>query len=70
MLNVFEAILSFLETAVMWVVNLTEGLYNMIILVGKSVGMVSNTVAFLPSELIVFATAVISVCVVYLIIGR
>lgn len=59
----FQAIVSFLE-------NLIVGMGQMLIMIPSAVNMLVQSIGYMPSILVAFATAFITVSVTYLIIGR
>lgn len=65
-----ESILSVLGMAVTLVVNFVRGVIQLITLIPVALQMLSYSLSALPPTLVVFATAFITVSVVYLVIGR
>lgn len=65
-----ESILSVLSMLVTLVVNFVRGIVQLISILPVALNMLSYSVSALPPMIIVFATAFISVSVVYLVIGR
>lgn len=65
-----SALVDVMAMAVTFVVNLISGLIHMIQIIPSALSMLSYGVSSLPPVLTVFATAFISVSVVYLVIGR
>lgn len=52
------------------VINFLTGIFQMITIVPKALTMLTYSIAQLPPMLLVFATAFISISVVYLVIDR
>lgn len=70
MASFLESILSFLGMIVTVSYNFVTGVVQIVKLIPVALSMLSYSVSALPPTLIVFATAFISVSVVYLVIGR
>lgn len=66
----FESILSVLSMLITLVVNFVRGVVQLISILPTALTMLSYSVSALPPMIVVFATAFISVSVVYLVIGR
>lgn len=65
-----ESILNVLTMLIAVVVNFVKGVLQLISLIPSALSMLSYSLMALPPVLVVFATAFISVSVVYLVIGR
>lgn len=70
MSSIFSAIGDFLYAVVNLLLNFIGGIIQLLNILPSSLTMVMNSVAFMPSVLVSFAVGLISVSVVYLIIGR
>lgn len=70
MADVIQSILYFLQGTVSFIINIVNGLYQLILMIPKALGFVSISLGALPPVLTVFAVAFVSVSIVYLIIGR
>lgn len=69
-MGVLSQIGTILVSLVQLVLNIVTGIYQMIITIPKAVTMLTYSVAQLPPMLLIFATAFITVSVVYLVIDR
>ena len=65
-----EMLGNFITSLVNFVYNIINGVIQMLTMIPISVGFLSNTLAYIPAVLSVVITAVVTVNVVYLIIGR
>lgn len=70
MLNVFESILTFLATIGQFIESIVTGLFSMLQMIPQSMEATANIISYMPSQLAVYATAGIAICVVFHIIGR
>lgn len=70
MSGIFSAIGDFLYAVVNLLLNLINGIIQLLKIVPSSVTMLMNSVASMPAVLVAFAVGIVSVSVVYLIIGR
>ncbi len=70
MIEFFEKIIDIFETAFSFLLNLISGLVNMITMLPLGVTFVTYATGFLPSVILSFVLAAISIRVIYLIIGR
>lgn len=68
--SVFQAIGDFLYAAVNLALNFIGGVIQLLRMIPSALTMVMNSVATMPSVLVAFAVGLISISVVYLIIGR
>lgn len=68
--NLFKSIGDFLYAVVNLLVNVVSGLFQMISMIPAALTMLTNSVAFMPTVLIAFAIGLITVSIVYLIVGR
>ena len=70
MLEMVSSILTFLQTVVALVMNFINGLFTLLLLIPQAVVFVTTSIGYLPTVLVVFAVAGVSICVVFHIIGR
>lgn len=68
--SILSAIGEFLYAAVNMLLNFIGGVVQLLQILPSALSMVMNSVATMPSVLVSFAVGLISVSVVYLIIGR
>lgn len=61
--GIVESLFSFLGT-------LIDGLLNLIRALPTAISMLTSSVGYLPSTLAAFATLTITICVVFIILGR
>lgn len=66
----FSAIGDFVYAVVNLLLNLINGIVQLLQIVPASVTMLMNSVASMPAVLVAFAVGLVSVSVVYLIVGR
>lgn len=70
MINILQTIGNFLYAVANLVLNFIGGIIQLLQILPSALTMVMNSVATMPSVLVSFAVGLISVSVVYLIIGR
>ena len=70
MLNVLMQIKEFFVSIAMLIFNLLRGIFYMLRMIPNALTMLNYSVGFMPTVLVSFALALISVSVVYMIIGR
>lgn len=70
MSSIFQTIGDFLYAVVNLLLNFIGGILQLLQMLPSALTMVMNSVASMPSVLVSFAVGLISVSVVYLIIGR
>lgn len=70
MSSIFQAIGDFLYAVVNLLLNFVGGIIQLLQMLPSALTMVMNSVSTMPSVLVAFAVGLISVSVVYLIIGR
>ena len=70
MLQFLQGIADFLIAAVQLLFNFIHGVLQLLSMIPGALAMVTQSVAFMPNVLVAFAVGMISVSVVYLIIGR
>lgn len=66
----FETIVNFISALVSFVGNLLAGTVQMLLMIPQAVSFLTYSLGFMPSVIAVVVTALITVNVVYLIIGR
>lgn len=66
----FETVINFFQAILAVLQNLVVGIAQMLLMVPRAVTFLTYTIGFVPSMLAVSITAIITVNVVYLIIGR
>lgn len=70
MLNVFEAILNFLQMVGNYITNVLEGLLSLIVMIPRAFGLLQYVQAYMPAQLWVFIAGGLAICIVFQIIGR
>ena len=70
MIAIFQGIYNFLSAIGGVVVNLLVGIYQMIIMIPSALSMLLYSVGYMPSVILAFAVAMVTVSVVYMVIGR
>lgn len=68
--SAFESIVDIFESVIQLVLSIGESLFDLIKMIPAVVTMVTSSIGYLPSMLILFAGLSITVSVVYLIAGR
>lgn len=66
----FEVIVNFINAIISVVTNLVSGLIQMIMMVPTALSFLTYSIGYVPSIIAVFITAIITVNVVYLFVGR
>lgn len=66
----FETIVKFIQAIFAFVTNIISGTVQMLLMIPQAVSFLSYSLGFMPSVIAVVVTALITVNVVYLIIGR
>lgn len=69
-MNLISGIGTIIGSLVQIVLNFLSGLFQMITIIPKAATLLTYSIAQLPPMLLVFATAFITVSVVYLVIDR
>lgn len=64
------SIVDIVKNVFSFLLNVIQGLFNFIKMLPKFISYLTDTVGFLPSFLAVFATATVSIAIIYLILGR
>lgn len=70
MLDFLTSIGDTLSAFLSYCLNLIHGLVYMIGMIPKSMGIVNQSMGYLPSVLVTFAGAGIAICIVLFLIGR
>lgn len=66
----FETIVNFIQAIFAFLLNLLSGTAQMLFMIPKAVSFLTYSLGFMPATIAVVVTALITVNVVYLIIGR
>lgn len=69
-MNVLKSIGDFIYAVVNLLINLVSGVVQMLTMIPSALTMLTNSVAFMPTILVAFAMGLITVSIVYLIVGR
>lgn len=69
-MNIINQIGTIIGSLVQIVLNFLSGIYQMITTVPKALTMLTYSIAQLPPMLLIYATAFITISVVYLVIDR
>lgn len=67
---VWNAIVSAIVAAIQFLGSLLVGIAQLFVMLPNAISLLSYSITMIPPVLVVFATAFVSVSVVYLIIGR
>lgn len=70
MIDFFQKVIQFFTSLGSFLWNIILGLKYLVTVIPKSLVMLTYSVGFMPTILVAFALALISVSVVYLVIGR
>lgn len=70
MQQVLESILTFFQGIISLIGNLLNGIRQLIVMIPQALAFIGQSFGALPSVIAVFAVAMITVSVVYLVIGR
>lgn len=68
--SVFNAIVAAITAGIQFLGSLLVGIAQLFVMLPNAISLLSYSITMIPPVLVVFATAFISVSVVYLIIGR
>lgn len=68
--NAVDWLVSTLSTLFQFVVSLIEGLLNIIASFPAVVNMITQSISHLPPTIAVYATLTISICTMYVLVGR
>ena len=70
MVQFFQGIANFFQSLGAFIINILSGLKYLVTVIPKSLTMLTYSLGFMPTVLIAFALALVTVSVVYLVIGR
>ena len=70
MLDALSQVVDFIGMIIDFVIQLVTGLVQLLLLIPKCVQMLTGSLLFLPPFLLTFATATITVSVIFIIVGR
>lgn len=70
MLEFFQWIVDTISGLISFVWTIVEGLIQLIALIPSAVSALTQAMGILPSMLVGFATATITVCVIFILVGR
>lgn len=65
-----QSIIDFVAAVLSLLSSFVIGIYHLLQMLPGAMAMVTSSIAAMPTVLVAFATAMISISVVYLIIGR
>lgn len=66
----FETIINFVQALFAFLMNIVSGTAQMLVMIPKSVSFLTYSLGYIPAVVSVIVTALITVNVAYLIIGR
>lgn len=66
----FEVVINFIQSVFAFVYNIIHGTVQMLLMIPQAVTFLTYSLGYIPSVIAVVVTALITVNVVYLIIGR
>lgn len=66
----FQWLMDIIMSLINLVISLFKGLIQLISLIGPAVQSLTLSIGFLPSFLVAFATATITISVIFIIVGR
>lgn len=69
-MTVLKSIGDFIFAVGALILNILSGLMQMILMIPSALTMLTSSVAYMPTILIAFAMALITVSIVYLVVGR
>lgn len=69
-MTILKSIGDFIFSIGALILNLLSGLMQMIIMIPSALTMLTSSVAYMPTILVAFAMALITVSIVYLVVGR
>lgn len=70
MLDFFKSIFAFMQMLIDLIGNVISGLFQFVGMIPQAFGVVTYSLAYIPSQLVVFVSAGIAVCIVLHILGR
>ena len=69
-IDFFQWLIDIIASLINLVVSLVKGIVQLLSLIPSAVQSLTLSVGFLPSFLVVFATATITISVIFIIVGR
>lgn len=70
MFNFFTSIFSFIEMAFNFLLSMVKGLVDLVISLAAASVYLVECIAFLPVPIAAAGTAIVGVCVIYMVLGR
>lgn len=70
MIKYLEFLVDAANAAISFLVSIITGTIRMVAMIPQTITFLRSAVSFLPSFFTVFATAFITVCVIYTLVGR
>lgn len=70
MTAILKTLVDFVVAVFSLVINLITGIWQMLQMIPSALTMLTYSVAFMPTILIAFATALITISIVFLVVGR
>jgi len=70
MLDALHQIVEFIGMIIDFAIQLITGLIQLLLLIPKCIQMLTGSLLFLPPFLVAFATATVTVSVIFIIVGR
>lgn len=70
MQQVLESFITFFEGIISLIGNLLNGIRQLVIMIPQALAFIGQSFGAIPSVIAVFAVAMITVSVVYLVVGR
>ena len=70
MIDALMEIVSFIGMLIDFVIQLVVGLFTLLLMIPKVVGILTSSFGLLPSFLVGFASITITTCVIFIILGR
>lgn len=68
--SVWNAVVSAIVAALSFLGSFIQGIWQLFVMLPNAISLLSYAITMIPPVLMVFATAFVSVSIVYLIIGR
>lgn len=66
----FKQIADFIGSIITFITQMVEGVITLLMLLPKCVTLLTDSIGALPAILVAFATVTITVCVIFIILGR
>lgn len=70
MLSFLQGIADFFTSIFTFLKQLIQGFIELVTLIPQGTAFVTSSITVMPTSITIFATAAISICIVFLIIGR